>query len=61
VLNPMQERRRKYEVNPKLAWEVIEAGGAKARKICEQTMNDVRGSMNMTRSFEAPSKTAGVE
>ena len=61
VLNPMQERRRKYEENPKLAWEVIEAGGAKARKICEQTMNDVRGSMNLGRSYEAPTKTVSAE
>ncbi|MGH9522310.1 MAG: hypothetical protein ACRD3E_07240 [Terriglobales bacterium] len=61
VLNPMQERRRKYENNPKLAWEVIEAGGTKARKICEQTMNDVRGSMNLGRSYEAPMKTVSAE
>jgi tryptophanyl-tRNA synthetase len=61
VLNPMQERRRKYERNPKLAWDVIEAGGAKARKICEQTMNDVRASMNLGRGYEAPSRSAGAE
>ena len=61
VLNPMQERRRKYEDNPKLAWEVIEAGGAKARKICDQTMSDVRGSMNLTRNYEAPSRTVSAE
>ena len=52
----MQERRRKYEENPKLAWDVIEAGGAKARKICDATMSEVRQSMGLTREFEAPRK-----
>jgi len=61
VLNPMQERRRKYEQNPKLAWDVIEAGGAKARKICEATMIDVRASMNLSRNYEPPVKGAGAE
>lgn len=61
VLNPMQERRRKYEEKPRLAWDIIEAGGAKARKICDQTMADVRGSMNLGRNFEAPLKTANAE
>src|SRR5437868_4240846 len=37
VLAPMQERRRKYEENPRLAWDVVEAGGGKARKICDAT------------------------
>ena len=32
VLSPIQERRRKYEENPKLAWEILEAGSARARK-----------------------------
>jgi tryptophanyl-tRNA synthetase len=61
VLNPMQERRRKYEDNPKLAWDVIEAGGAKARKISDATMQEVRQSMGLSRQFEAPTKTAGAE
>ena len=26
ILNPIQERRRKYEDNPKLAWDILEAG-----------------------------------
>jgi tryptophanyl-tRNA synthetase len=57
VLAPMQERRRKYEENPKLAWEVIEAGGTKASRICDATMNDVRQLMGLTKEFEpAPNK-----
>jgi tryptophanyl-tRNA synthetase len=61
VLNPMQERRRKYEQNPKLAWDVIEAGGAKARKICDATMSEVRHSMGLTRNFEPAPKAAEVK
>ena len=61
VLTPMQERRRKYEENPKLAWDVLEAGGAKARKICDATMNLVRQSMGLTREYETPPKTAEVK
>ena len=26
LLNPMQERRKKYEENPRLAWDILEAG-----------------------------------
>ena len=61
VLTPMQERRRKYEENPKLAWDVIEAGGAKARKICDATMSYVRQSMGLTKEFEAAPKAASVK
>ena len=28
VLHPMQERRKKYEENPRLAWDILEAGSA---------------------------------
>ena len=61
VLAPMQERRRKYEDNPRLAWDVIEAGGAKAHKICDATMSEVRQSMGLTREFEPAPKSASVK
>jgi tryptophanyl-tRNA synthetase len=61
VLNPMQERRRKYEADPKLAWDVIETGGSKARKICEATMDEVRGAMGLTRNFEPAPRSAGAK
>ena len=32
LLNPMQEGRRKFEENPKLAWDILEAGTERARK-----------------------------
>jgi len=38
----MQERRRKYEENPRLAWDILEAGTARARKVATATMDEVR-------------------
>ncbi|MCI0352584.1 MAG: tryptophan--tRNA ligase [Acidobacteriales bacterium] len=58
---PMQQRRKKYEANPKLAWDILEAGSARARKAAERTMQEVRGAMGMTREFEMPAQTAAVE
>ena len=53
ILTPMQERRKKYEADPKLAWDVLEAGSQKASKAAEATMVEARAAMNMTREFEA--------
>ncbi|HET7748925.1 MAG TPA: hypothetical protein VFK81_06060 [Terriglobales bacterium] len=58
VLNPMQERRKKYEDNPRLAWDIVENGSSKARKIASTTMDEVRESMHMSLEFEAPAKAA---
>ena len=55
VLNPMQERRRKYEANPRLAWDILEDGSAKARQVASATMEQVRAAMNMSLEYEAPS------
>jgi len=60
-IKPLQERRAKYEQNPRQVWDMLEAGSERARKIAEQTMADVRQSMNFSREFEAPSKTANAE
>src|SRR6201981_4155483 len=38
LLSPMQERRRKFEENPKLAWDILEAGSERARKVSGETM-----------------------
>jgi tryptophanyl-tRNA synthetase len=51
ILNPMQERRKKYEENPRLAWDILEAGSAKARKVAGATMNEVRDAMGMSLEF----------
>jgi tryptophanyl-tRNA synthetase len=47
ILNPMQERRKKYEDNPRLAWDILEAGSARAREVAGATMNEVRKSMGL--------------
>ena len=44
----MQERRKKYEENPRLAWDILEAGSAKARDVANATMNEVREAMHMS-------------
>src|SRR5271154_5895458 len=52
VLNPMQERRQKYEGNPRLAWDILEAGTERARKGAGETMDDVRAAMGMALEYE---------
>jgi tryptophanyl-tRNA synthetase len=47
ILNPMQERRKKYEDNPRLAWDILEAGSARAREVAGSTMDEVRKSMGL--------------
>ncbi len=61
TLAPLQERRRKYEDNPKLAWDILEAGSEKARKAASATMLEVREAMHLSHDYEAPAKSAGIE
>jgi tryptophanyl-tRNA synthetase len=58
VLNPMQERRQKYADNPRLAWDILEAGSARARDAAGATMNEVRDAMSMSLDYEAPKVAA---
>jgi tryptophanyl-tRNA synthetase len=58
VLNPIQERRRRYEDNPRLAWDILEAGSARARLAADATLVEVRESMHMSLSFQ-PAPAAG--
>jgi len=60
ILNPIQERRRKFEDNPKLAWDILEDGTQRARKAAGETMDAVRESMGMSLRYEAP-KLAGAK
>jgi tryptophanyl-tRNA synthetase len=53
ILNPMQERRKKYEENPRLAWDILENGSEQARKKAGATMDEVRGAMGMSLKFES--------
>ena len=54
VLEPIQQRRAKYEVDPKLAWDLLETGSAKARTAAEFTMNEVRAAANLSFEYEPP-------
>jgi tryptophanyl-tRNA synthetase len=54
LLVPMQERRRKFEENPRLAWDILEAGTERASKAAAETMGDVREAMGMSIAYEAP-------
>jgi tryptophanyl-tRNA synthetase len=54
LLAPMQERRKKFEENPRLAWDILEAGTKEARKAAGETMADVRAAMGMSLEYEAP-------
>jgi tryptophanyl-tRNA synthetase len=46
-LNPIQERRRKFEENPALVTEILEAGKQRATARAEQTMVAVRAAMGL--------------
>lgn len=52
ILNPMQDRRKKYEDNPRLAWDILETGSAKARTVADATMAEVRDAMGMSLAYE---------
>jgi tryptophanyl-tRNA synthetase len=54
LLSPMQERRKKFEENPRLAWDILEAGSERARKVAAVTMDGVRDSMGMSLAYEPP-------
>src|SRR3974390_1266558 len=56
VLAPIQERRAKYEAEPKLAWDILENGSAKARTAAESTMNEVRAAANLAFDYEPPAR-----
>lgn len=47
LLEPMRERRAKYEANPNLVDEILGAGTARAREEGRRTMADVRGAMHL--------------
>jgi tryptophanyl-tRNA synthetase len=58
LLSPMQDRRRKFEENPRLAWDILEAGSERARQLTGETMKHVRSSMGMSLEYEAPTVKA---
>jgi len=52
LLRPMQERRKKFEENPRLAWDILEDGTERARKAAAETMDDVREAMGMSLAYD---------
>jgi len=59
VLAPIQQRRARYEADPRLAWEVLEAGSRKARTVAEATMVEARAAANLSHEYEPPAQSAG--
>jgi len=47
LLEPMRERRMKYESNPELVRQILMDGTKKAHKTAKETMVDVREAMNI--------------
>jgi len=45
ALEPVWERRKAFEKNPKLVWNILEEGNKKARRAAEQTMDEVRAAL----------------
>ena len=61
ILDPIQARRKKYEENPRLAWDILEGGSEKARRVAGETMAEVREAMGMSLDFEAPGRGEGAK
>jgi len=58
TLAPMQERRKKYEANPRLAWDILEAGSKRASVVAEETMKQARAAMKMSKDFQPAEASA---
>jgi tryptophanyl-tRNA synthetase len=61
ILNPMQQRRQKYEDNPRLAWDILEAGSSRARKVATATMDEVRDAMGMSLDHAPPGNAQSAQ
>ena len=61
ILNPMQQRRQKYEDNPRLAWDILEAGSSRARKVASATMDEVREAMGMSLNYQVPGNAQSAQ
>jgi len=47
-LAPIQERRKPYERNPRLVWDILEEGTELARRVAQATMAEVRATVKLT-------------
>jgi tryptophanyl-tRNA synthetase len=52
-LQPIQERRRQYELEPERVWQVLRDGAKHASAIAESTMRRVRGVLGMGHEFDS--------
>lgn len=44
-IEPIQEKRRKFEAEPQQVWDILDAGGKKARAAAKRTMRRVRNAI----------------
>jgi tryptophanyl-tRNA synthetase len=47
-LAPIRERRKPYEKNTRLVWDILEEGTERARQVAQATMGEVRRAVNLT-------------
>jgi len=45
ILSPYREKRRSFEKNPRLVWEILEEGNRRARQAAQKTMEEVRARL----------------
>jgi len=56
---PIQERRAKYEANPRRVWEILHDGSKHAKKVARKTMKRVRKAVFNWEAAGRPSSAAG--
>ena len=56
-LKPIQERRKPYEQNPQLVWDILAEGTERARNVAQQTMAEVRKAVNLSERRLRPQET----
>jgi len=57
-LAPIQERRRQYEEEPEKVWQVLDEGAARARRVAQATMTEVREAVGLVRKESAASTSS---
>ena len=56
-LKPIQERRKPYEQNPQLVWDILAEGTERARNVAQQTMAEVRNAVSLSQRDLRPQET----
>lgn len=47
LLTPYWEKKKKFEKDPQFVWDVLEDGNKKARKVAQETMEEVRAAIGI--------------